>query len=123
MIKNNENYNIILKNGLIQIRKIKFESLYRISRDGNEYSTFHDLCDNKGATIILTKLKDGNIIGTYTPLDWDTKSGEKSDLNMFVFSLTQNLKCMKNNQNNNGIYCSSNHGPCSYFLRFFKDKK
>ena len=63
MIKNNENYNIILKNGLIQIRKIKFESLYRISRDGNEYSTFHDLCDNKGATIILTKLKDSNILG------------------------------------------------------------
>ena len=42
---------------------------------------------------------------------------------MFVFSLTQNLKCMKNNQNNNGIYCGPNNGPYSYFLRFFKNKK
>ena len=37
---------------------------------------------------------------------------------MFVFSLTQNLKCMKNNQNKNGIYCHADRGPKSLFLRF-----
>ena len=89
-----------------------------MSRDGIETDTFHNLCDNKGPTIILTKLKDGNILGTYTPLDWDSKSEWISDLNMFVFSLTQNLKCMKNNQNNYGIYCSDNCGPYSNFLQF-----
>ena len=36
---------------------------------------------------------------------------------MFVFSLTQNLKCM-NNQNDYGIYCNTDCGPCSYFLQF-----
>ena len=98
--------------------KIKCELLYRMSRDGIEYSTFHKLCDNKGPTIVLTKLKDGNILGTYTPLDWSTNYVWKSDLNMFVFSLTQNLKCMKNNQNNYGIYCGNGNGPQSYFLNF-----
>ena len=93
-----------------------------MSRDGIETDTFHNLCDNKGPTIILTKLKDGNILGTYTPLDWDTKSNWKSDLNMFVFSLTQNLKCMKNNQNNDGIKCKTVYGH-SYFLQFYKVKK
>ncbi len=94
-----------------------------MSRDGIEIDTFHNLCDNKGSTIILTKLKDGNILGTYTPLDWDNKSGWKSDLNMFVFSLTQNLKCMKNNQNIKGIYCNTDNGPHSAFLQFHKSKK
>ena len=42
---------------------------------------------------------------------------------MFVFSLTQNLKCMKNNQNNYGIYCNINNGPYSYFLRFPSNDK
>ena len=102
--------------------KIKCELLYRMSRDGIEYSTFHKLCDNKGPTIVLTKLKDGNILGTYTPLDWDSKSGWISDLNMFVFSLTENLKCMKNNLNNYGILCDDDYGPYSYFLRFYNNK-
>ena len=89
-----------------------------MSKNRIEFNTFHNLCDNKGPTIILTKLKDGNILGTYTPLDWDSKSEWKSDLNMFVFSLTQNLKCMKNNQNNDGIYCHGGYGPSSIFLQF-----
>ena len=103
--------------------KIKCELLYRMSRDGIEYSTFHKLCDNKGPTIVLTKLTDDNILGLYTPLDWDSKSQWKSNLNMFVFSLTQNLKCMKNNQNNLGIYCNINNGPHTDFLRFTSSDK
>ena len=71
---------------------------------------------------MLTKLKDGNILGTYTPLDWDNKSRWKSDLNMFVF-LYQNLKCMKYNQNNRGIDCHTDYGPYSYFFRLYKDCK
>ena len=42
---------------------------------------------------------------------------------MFVFSLTQNLKCMKNNHNNNGIYCNENYGPYSSFLKFTNSDK
>ena len=118
IIKDNINYNITLKNWINGNMEIKSELLYRMSRDGIEYSTFHKLCDNKGPTIVLTKLTDGNILGLYTPLDWDSKSEWKSDLNMFVFSLTQNLKCMKNNQNNRGIYCNTNYGPYSSFLQF-----
>ena len=63
-----------------------------MSRDGIETNTFHNLCDNKGPTIVLTKLTDGNILGLYNPLIWGSKGEWKSDLNMFVFSLTQNLK-------------------------------
>ena len=124
IIEDNEEYNMILKNWINPNMKIKAELLYRMSRDGIEVQTFHNLCDNKGPTIIIAKLIDGNILGTYTPLDWDsTKNDYKSDSKMFVFSLTEKIKCLKNNKNNYGIYCGSDYGPYSYFLRFFKNYK
>ena len=89
-----------------------------MSRDGIEYSKFHNLCDNKGATITLIKLEDGNILGNYTPLSWDSTSGWKNDLKMFVFNLTDNIKCIKNNQNSYGIYCNSVCGPHTDVIKF-----
>ena len=118
IIENNIKYNKTLKNWINPNMKIKSELLYRMSRDGIEYSTFHNLCDNKGETITLIKLEDGNILGNYTPLSWDSTSGWKNDLNMFVFNLTENIKCIKNNQDNNGIYCNSNYGPYTDVIRF-----
>ena len=56
IIEKNIKYNKILKNWLNPNMKIKSELLYRMSRDGIEYSTFHNLCDNKGSTITLIKL-------------------------------------------------------------------
>ena len=122
IIKDNKDYNIRLKNWINPNIKIKSELLYRMSRDGIEINTFHKLCDNKGPTILLIKLTDDNILGLYNPLDWDSKSGWKSDLNMFVFSLNQNLKIMKNNLNNKGIFCHFERGPKSAFLQFNDDK-
>ena len=88
--------------------------MYRLSRDGEAYSTFHKYCDHKGPTLVLTKLIDGDILGTYTPLDWDSKTnGWKTDPNIFVFSLTENKRCMKSNKDNLGIYCREDCGPCS----------
>ena len=122
ILQDNENYNITLKNWINSDLKIKAELLYRASRDGEDYSTFHRLCDNKGPTVVLAKLTDGDILGSYTPLNWDTESNWVSDPNMFVFSLTENKKCMKKDEQNNfGIYCNNYYGPESYFLSFKPD--
>jgi hypothetical protein len=120
IINENEKYNITLKNWINPNLTIKAQLLYRASRDGEEYSTFHKLCDNQGPTIVLAKLTDGNILGSYTLLDWETKTSDwKSDPNMFVFSLTQNQKTMKKQSSSKqGIYCNQNYGPESYFLGF-----
>ncbi len=40
--------------------------LYRGSEHGWKYKDFHSRCDNKGPTISLFKIKDGDIIGGYT---------------------------------------------------------
>ncbi|EXX63991.1 hypothetical protein RirG_147100 [Rhizophagus irregularis DAOM 197198w] len=48
-----------------------FKLLYRASRDGFEAAKFHELCDNKGSTIMISKLKEnGLLIGGYNPLSW-----------------------------------------------------
>ena len=63
--------------------------LYRLTRDGNSPKIFHEKCDNKGPTLVLTKIKNGgNILGGYSPLSWDSSSGPKNDLDSFLFSLT-----------------------------------
>ena len=125
IIKNNIQYNKTLKNWINPKIKINSNLLYRMSENGIEYSTFHKLCDNKGPTIVLTELKDGNILGFYNSLNWEssTNLNWKSDLDMFVFSLTQNEKSMKNNENNYGILCNINFGPFSYFLQFNSKNK
>ncbi len=40
--------------------------LYRGSENGWKYEDFHSRCDNKGPTISLFKIKDGDVIGGYT---------------------------------------------------------
>ena len=65
-----------------------------MSRDGTSIKTFHSLCDKKGPTISLYLLKDGNIVGGYTSLNYNTSSGWKSDNEAFVFNLNKKLKCM-----------------------------
>ena len=91
--------------------KIEVKLLYRKSRDGNSYDTFHELCDNKGPTLILFNLERNNlIIGGYTQLNWDNHSGYKSDKSTFLFNLTKG-KLFKKKSANDSIYCSKDCGP------------
>jgi hypothetical protein len=97
----------------------KFNLLYRISRDGNAPEAFHKKCDNKGATIVIIKIKGSEeIIGGYNPFDWDSSNNYKSTTNSFIFSFTdrRNTKTVKVGKvgYSNGtmsIGCHSSHGP------------
>ncbi|KAG9297038.1 hypothetical protein G9A89_000623, partial [Geosiphon pyriformis] len=65
-----------------------FKLLLRGSRDGFTPADFHQLCDEKGATISVIKVKGtGQIIGGFNPQSWHYRNqrleGEKS----FIFSL------------------------------------
>ena len=124
VLGDNEKYNKTLKNWINPNMKIKAELLYRLTRDGDEFQTFHNLCDNKGITLLLVKLIDGNILGGYITKDWDNHSGWKQDQDAFVFSLTQNVKCITNsNSNYNAFYCNSNYGPYFNSIQFYDKTK
>ena len=112
VIGENEKYNKCLKNWINPNLNIKAELLYRLSRDGNEYQTFHNLCDNRGPTLTIFKLTDGNILGGYTTKDWDHSGNWKQDQNAFLFSLTENVKCITNSNNSyTAIYGYNSCGP------------
>ncbi len=110
IIKNNIKYNITLKNWINPNKQIKTELLYRLSRDGISYETFHKYCDNKGPTLTLIEADEGFITGGYTLLDWDSNSKWKNDKDTFIFSLTENKKFIKQNISKS-IYCLNSYGP------------
>ena len=110
IINGNEKYNECLKNWIDPIRKIKAELLYRLSQNGENISTFHEFCDNKGPTLTLFHVNDGNKVGIYTPLSWDSNSEWKMDMDTFIFNLNKNQK-YKKLQPEHSIYCFNSFGP------------
>src|ERR1051325_2285229 len=88
----------------------KFNLLYRASRDGNTAKAFHEKCDNKGATIVVTKIKNSEqIVGGYNPLFWDSSISCKSTFDSFIYSFTTgtNLQSAKVGYNNGNQYSRS----------------
>ena len=110
IINGNYKYNETLKKWIKPSRKIRAELLYRLSENGDNKSTFHELCDNKGLTLTLFQVNDGNIVGIYTPLSWDSTSEWKEDMNTFIFNLNKNQKYKKLIKSSS-ICCDSSYGP------------
>jgi hypothetical protein len=76
-----------------------FNLICRASRDGNGKKVFHRKCDNKGATIIIIKIKGTEqIFGGYNPVDWNLSGGDfimMSDSFVFSFTDRRNIKTAK----------------------------
>ncbi len=49
---------------------LKFELLYRATRDGFGAGKFHDMCDDKGPTVCLIKSEKGMVFGGYLDKSW-----------------------------------------------------
>ena len=122
IIGKNKEYKTILENWINPNKKIKAELLYRLTRDGDLYQTFHNNCDNKGPTLTLINDDSGLKTGGYTPLSWDSNSKWKRDNNTFIFNITNKKKFIKpNNNNSDSIYCLNSYGPWFDNYRFDSD--
>ena len=92
-------------------KKLKMKLLYRVSRDGDSSSTFHQKCDNIKDTITLVKTKNDLIFGGYTNETWNGDNTYKKDDKAFCFSI--DLKKKYNNKKTKcSIYCNKGYGPC-----------
>jgi hypothetical protein len=81
--------------------KYKFNLILRGSRDGFNPAKFHSKCDNKGASIVVIKIKNSSqIIGGYNPLDWSGCSRNNTP-DSFIF-------CFNDNNINSGKISRSN---------------
>ena len=110
IINGNQYYYDCLKKLINPFANINFEILYRLTDDGSDKLTFHELCDNKGSTITLFHINDGNIVGIYTPLSWDSSETWKNDMETFIFNLKNNKKYKKIIPEKS-ICCKKAYGP------------
>ncbi|GBC06618.1 hypothetical protein RclHR1_06980002 [Rhizophagus clarus] len=104
----------------------EFNLIFRGSRDGLDPASFHNKCDNKGATIVVIKIENSNqIIGGYNPLDWSGLE-RKTTPDSFIFSFTDynNISSGQiSRMNNNNYHCAviSNPGWGPVFGRYNND--
>ncbi|CAG8504640.1 9817_t:CDS:2, partial [Racocetra fulgida] len=105
--------------------RYNFNLLFRSSRDGLSSFTFHQKCDNKGATIVVGNILNTKIlVGGYNPLDWNNSNNSSNsfgwhyknapDSFLFVINDPNNLKNStlgRVNISNRAIFCNNNCGP------------
>ncbi|PKY51635.1 hypothetical protein RhiirA4_468789 [Rhizophagus irregularis] len=72
------------------VNSYKLKLLVRGSENGFDCRTFHKLCDNKGPTITIAKVKDTNeILGGYNPCDWKYEVYDNIIKESIIFSLNK----------------------------------
>ncbi|GES77040.1 hypothetical protein GLOIN_2v1624336 [Rhizophagus clarus] len=95
----------------------EFRLLLRGTRDGFTAETFHKLCDNKGPTVTILRVKDTReLLGGYTPTNWDASLEDFSySARSFIFSLgnddLNDVICSRVNDPNCACYNCEDSGP------------
>ena len=111
IINNKEEENLIL-NWIKPNTKMKFNLLYKVSRDGDRISTFTEKVSKKCPTLILIKTTDNYKFGGYTSQQWNMTGSYtyvKDEL-AFIFSLNKKKKySIKNNNVSCAICGDPNH--------------
>ena len=112
-------------------RILKYNLIYRATKDGDASKNFHSKCDFIGPNIILIKTKEDFIFGGFTTKSWkhlfkdinkdEPELGtELKDEKAFGFSINEKKIYNNGNPNESIIYCNNNYGPIfkSYFKIF-----
>ena len=89
---------------------IKCKLIYDAKENGDKVSTFHSLCDNKGATLTVISTDNNKIFGGYLSMSFSENSGWIHDEKAFVFSLDYNEK-YESLDNTYTFYGGKDRGP------------
>jgi len=108
-----------LQNQLINLCEFrhnqKWELKYRASNDGFTPDDFHSKCNGTTNTLTVIKTTNGDIFGGYTEQAWHSKGGTVTDLQAFIFSLSNQennpFKAKCSNNGERAIGCYSYLGP------------
>ena len=94
-----------------QNKNLKYQLLYKGTKNGDKSLYFHTKVDGIRNTLTLVKTKKGMRFGGFTSENWNQVGGfGKCDIRAFCFSF--NLKKIYNSQQNQiAIFCSDGYGP------------
>ena len=73
---------------LVLPKLISCKLLYRVSHLGPSAELFHQLCDNKGPTLMFIKTATGHIFGAFNSLNFKSISKYELSYDNFLFSIT-----------------------------------
>jgi len=94
----------------------QWKLLYKATRDGFTASTFHELCDDKGSTMVIIKSSEGWLFGGFTSQSWKALA-YKTDPKAFLFTLTNphsippSSFVVNNSLRQYAILCNNAYGP------------
>jgi len=95
----------------------QWQLIYKATRSGFSASTFHQLCDDKGATMTVIKSSEGWMFGGFTTQSWSGNPVWKKDPQAFIFTLTNphNIPAtkfsIKDGEQQHAIYVHGGYGP------------
>ena len=81
----------MIENWISPIGFFKCKLIYDAKEDGDKISTYHNLCDNKGATLTIISTSN-NTFGGYLSISFSQNSGWIHDEKAFLFNLNYNEK-------------------------------
>ena len=93
----------------LNYKVLKFNLLYRASRDGDAISIFHSKCDYKTKVLVLYYTIKEVRFGGYTEIGFDSSKTYKNDMNSFLFSI--NNRKIYNAKGEEQIVCFDDSGP------------
>ena len=93
-ILTNKDDEIMLFNWIRKNARMKFNLLFKATRDGDRISAFAEKVKGKSPTLILIKTKTGYKFGGYTTVEWDMTGyyNYKRDEKAFIFSINNKQK-------------------------------
>jgi hypothetical protein len=103
-------------------KKYKFDLLYRSSRDGINFNTFRNKCNNQGSCLVLVKhQQSAKIYGGYNPLGFTYSNGQwgnTSESFIFSFENSEDIQNMKISRVNSSYYSYAIYEYYNYGFSF-----
>ena len=85
--------NLLKESPSITNKNIHFQLLYRGTRDGDDSTTIHKICDAKKNIIIFMISEQGNKYGGFSNIGWESRQKQEweypIDDNAFLFSINR----------------------------------
>ena len=102
--------NWILKTMKSEGKKVNMSLLYKATKHGDSYSSFHGKCNGQGYTLTLIKNTKGYRCGAFITQSWSSSGSNIKDQNAFLFSL-EYKEYYPTYDGTNAIYDYSSYGP------------
>ena len=87
-----------------------FELLYRGTRDGDESTTFHKLCDNKRNILVIVETTKNRKFGGFCSIGYKSQGASQKDNTAFIFSLDK-MKIYEIIKDGTAVFWGNQYGP------------